>query len=278
MIKLACCIPGGSLMPEGVAEVPKSPAENIIEKCRYVLSLGYDFTECGGGMLAGLNEEELKLLADENKRESLRIAAVNSLFPGRWRLSDPRVDKTEYLEYAEKLFSVMELLGVPYAVFGSGSARTIPDDVDFDDGADELYGFLLSLAEKAKKHGITLLIEPLRSTESNIFTTVEECGHFVREVDRDNIKLLFDSFHMAEEKSSVKCVRGNFDIVRHCHISESPKRTIPGSTDSADLEYNKAFINELKNGGYNGVLSVESSFSDFYTDAAKALDYLKKLI
>ena len=91
------------------------------------------------------NEEELKLLADENKRESLRIAAVNSLFPGRWRLSDPRVDKTEYLEYAEKLFSVMELLGVPYAVFGSGSARTIPDDVDFDDGADELYGFLLSL-------------------------------------------------------------------------------------------------------------------------------------
>ena len=98
MIKLACCIPGGSLMPEGVAEVPKSPAENIIEKCRYVLSLGYDFTECGGGMLAGLNEEELKLLADENKRESLRIAAVNSLFPGRWRLvRSARVDKTEYL-------------------------------------------------------------------------------------------------------------------------------------------------------------------------------------
>ena len=80
MINLACCIPGGSLMPEGVAEVPKSPAENIIEKCRYVLSLGYDFTECGGGMLAGLNEEELKLLADENKRESLRIAAVTAYF------------------------------------------------------------------------------------------------------------------------------------------------------------------------------------------------------
>ncbi len=54
--------------------------------------------------------------------------------------------------------------------------------------------------------------------------------------------------------------------------------SIPGSPDSADLEYNKAFINELKNGGYDRVLSVESSFFDFYTDAAKALDYLKKLI
>ena len=56
MIKISCCIPGGSLMPEGVAGVPEGPVGQIVSKCRYLLSVGYDCTECAGGMLAGLWE------------------------------------------------------------------------------------------------------------------------------------------------------------------------------------------------------------------------------
>ena len=77
MIKLSCCIPGGSLMPEGVAGVPDSPARQIVDKCRYLLSLGYDCTECAGGMLADLTDEEAAWLVAENDRESLRLVAVN---------------------------------------------------------------------------------------------------------------------------------------------------------------------------------------------------------
>ncbi len=280
MIKLACCIPGGSLMPEGVAEIPKSPAENIIDKCRYLLSIGYDCTECGAWMLLGLSETELEFIRKENDRESLRIVAVNSLYPGDWKLAGPLTDKTEYLDYSERLFTILESLDIHYAVLGSGAARSIPvnDGMEYDDGVDELYGFILSLAHKAQAHGVTVLIEPLRKRESNIFNTVEETGDFVRSADCGGIKLLFDSFHMAEEKSDVKCVRGYFDIVKHCHISESPKRSIPGAADSNDLDYNKKFIGELKNGGYDGVLSVESGFSDFMKDADSALKYLKSLI
>ncbi len=280
MIKLACCIPGGSLMPEGVAEIPKSPAENIIDKCRYLLSIGYDCTECGAGMLLGLSDSELEFIQNENSKRSLNIVAVNSLFPGDWKLSDPKVDKSEYLAYAERLFAILESLDIHYAVFGSGRARSIPEnnETDFEDGVDELYGFILSLANRAQAHGVVILIEPLRKKESNIFNTVDETGEFVRKADCGGVKLLFDSFHMAEEKSDVKCVRGYFDIVKHCHISESPKRTIPGASDSADLNYNKEFIKELKDGGYDGVLSVESGFTDFMTEADSALKYMKSLI
>ncbi len=56
MIKISCCIPGGSLMPEGVAGVPEGPVGQIVSKCRYLLSVGYDCTECAGGMVAGLSD------------------------------------------------------------------------------------------------------------------------------------------------------------------------------------------------------------------------------
>lgn len=278
MIKLACCIPGGSLMPEGVAEVPLSPAQNIIDKCRFLLSIGYENCECGGGMLSALSDEDVDALVAENDRSSLKIVAVNSLFPGKWKLSDPRIDKSEYYTYAERLFSIMEKLNVSYAVFGSGAARSIPSDVEYTDGMAELTLFIKNIAESAQKHGVTLLIEPLRSTESNVFTNVRDSGIFVHELNLAGVKLLFDSFHMAEEGSAVTDVRENFDIVRHCHISEAPKRTIPGSSDSGDLEYNKEFIAELKKGGYDGVLSVESGYNDFMTDAKTALEYLKAIV
>ena len=44
MIRIGCCIPGGSLMPEGVQSVPETPVRQIVAKCRYLLGIGYD---CG---------------------------------------------------------------------------------------------------------------------------------------------------------------------------------------------------------------------------------------
>ncbi|MGN1409264.1 MAG: DUF6807 family protein [Eubacteriales bacterium] len=277
MIKFACCIPGGSLMPEGIAAVPKSPAEEIVEKCRYLLNIGYDFTECAGGMLAGLDDDGVELLTCENNRNPLKIVSVNSLFPSSWRLSDPDSDKTEYINRAVRIFSIMNKLGVRYAVFGSGAARSIPVGVEREAGYAALVGFIRKIAAEAEKYGVTILIEPLRSSESNIFTTVKESGEFVRALGLGNVKLLFDSFHMAQEGSDVKCVRDYFDIVKHCHIAESPKRSIPGSSDSADLSYNKNFARELISGGYDGCVSVECGYSDFRKDAVSALAYLKEI-
>ena len=78
MIQFSCCIPGGSLMPEGVREVPDSPAGQIVEKCRYLLSVGFNKTECAGGMLADLTPEDADWLVEENAKSSLELVAVNA--------------------------------------------------------------------------------------------------------------------------------------------------------------------------------------------------------
>ena len=263
-------------MPEGVASVPQSPAEQIVTKCRYLLSLGYDTTECAGGMLAHLSDEDRAYLVRENRESSLRLTAVNSLFPGDWKLADPAQDKTPYLAHAAKIFDIMHELGIPYAVFGSGAARSLLADNEEESRAS-LFDFMRSLADEAGKRGITLLIEPLRRHESNIFVTVPESGDAIHALGHPNICLLYDAFHMAEEGTDLSCVKTYVPLLRHCHIAESPKRSYPGCEDSGDLTYNRRFAKELLDAGYDGAVSVECGFGDFQKDSAAALTYLKEI-
>ena len=275
MIQFSCCIPGGSLMPEGVKEVPDSPAGQIVEKCRWLLSVGYDRTECAGGMLADLTPEDLDYLVEENRRSPLGLVAVNSLFPGNYRLADPHADHTPYYERAVKLFTIMQKLGIPYAVFGSGAARSLRQNRI--DGYRTLSVYLNEIARAAADRGVTIVIEPLRRAETDVFVTVPETGESVRAMDDEHIRLLYDAFHMAEEGTDLSSVRDYIDLVRHCHIAEAPKRSAPGSDDSADLSYNRRFAAELIKGGYRGAVSIECGFRDFKAEAVSSLAYLKEI-
>lgn len=277
MIRFSCCIPGGSLMPEGVASVPDSPAEQIVLKCRYLLDCGYDCTECAGGMMTGLKEEEIAYLVEENKKSSLKLIAVNSLFPWQWRLADPDADRDAYVAHIVKLFDTMQALGVKYAVFGSGAARSIRHEIGEEKSREALYDFLRVMAAEAVKRGLVIVIEPLRKAETNVFNTVVESAAVVRELNEPGIRLLYDVFHMAEEGSSLDCIVPNLDLTGHCHIAEAPNRSYPGCSDSSDPEYNRTFAKELIRGGYNGAVSVECGFKDFKAEAKIALDYLREI-
>lgn len=278
MIRLGCTIPGGSFMPEGVAEVPDSPDILIREKCRAVLDTGFDFTECGGGMLTSLDERQLERLLCENAKSSMKILAVNSLFPSSFRLSSPNGDMDSYISYAIRLFDIMHELSAKYAVLGSGAARSIDiTECTFERGFECLTEFIGRLGTEAEKRGITVVIEPLRRTETNIFITVPETGDYVRSLNNAGVRLLYDAFHMAEEKTDVSCVCDYADILCHCHIAESPKRSRPGCADSADLSYNRNFARELIRSGYSGGVSVECGFSDFASDIKASYKYLLEI-
>lgn len=278
MIKFGCAIPGGSFMPEGVTEIPDSPDIQLCEKCRAVLNAGYDFTECGGGMLMGLDDRQRENLFAENEKSPLKILAVNSLFPAEFRLADPLGDTEGYVAYATRLFDIMQNLGAKYAVLGSGAARTIrADTYDYSDGLKNLTKFITEIGKAAEVRGVTVVIEPLRKTETNIFVNVPETGEYVRALSQSGVKLLYDAFHMAEEGTDVSCVCEYADLLRHCHIAESPKRSRPGAPDSADLSYNQSFARELLRSGYSGGVSVECGFTDFVSEIKAAHEYLLEI-
>ncbi len=279
MITFGCTVPGGSFMPEGVNGVPQSPEKQLIDNCRSALDAGYDFTECGGSMLMSLDEDQIRTLIRADAVDPLGLLAVNSLFPAAFRLSQAEAPVETYVDYAVCLFDRMAALGARYAVLGSGAARTLSaaSEAERARAMSTLTAFIERIGREADVRGITVVIEPLRRRETDVFHTVPETGDFVRRLNAPGVGLLCDAFHMAEEGSDPACIVPYMDLIRHCHIAEAPNRTPPGSPDSGDLEYNRLFARNLLCAGYAGGVSVECGYRDFREDIRVALAHLKTL-
>ena len=277
MIKLGCCVPGGSFMPEGVADVPQSAAEQLAAKCRYILDCGFDFTECGGLMLATMSDEELDWLEAENKKQSLGLRAVNSIFSPQYKLADPGENRDAIAAYVKRLIDVLSRFGIRYAVFGSGAARSIPEEMDREDGLNNLRAFMTSFADYGEQKGVTLVIEPLRARETNVFRTVPESDMEVKKLNRAGVRMLADAFHMAEEGTPPEAVEDCEERLLHCHMAEAPDRTCPGQPTTGDITFNQRFAASLIRMGYDGGVSAECSYPDFRKNVPEILDYMRKL-
>ena len=277
MVKLGCCIPGGSFMPEGVAEVPQSAAEQLAAKCRYVLECGFDYTECGGMMLAGMSDEELDWLDAENKKNPLGLLAVNSIFSPQYKLADPGDNWDAIVAYVKRLIDVLSRFGIQYAVFGSGAARSIPETVDEATGYANLRKLMNTFADYGEQKGVTLVIEPLRARETNVYRTVPVSDEEVKVLNRPGVKLLADAFHMAEEGTPAEAVENCGGRILHCHMAEAPDRTCPGQPTTGDINFNKRFAASLIKSGYTGGVSAECGYTDFKKNVPEILAYMREL-
>lgn len=264
-------------MPEGVAEIPTSAAEQLAAKCRYVMDCGFDYTECGGMMLAGLTDAELDWLEAEDKKQSLGLYAVNSLFAPNHKLADPGENLDAITAYVKRLIDVLSRFGIRYAVFGSGAARSIPEGMDMETGLANLRRFMNYFADYGEQKGVTLVIEPLRARETNVYRTVPVSDAEVRLLNRPGIRLLADAFHMAEENTEPEAVENCGGRLLHCHMAEAPDRTCPGQPTTGDITFNQRFAASLIRAGYTGGVSAECSFRDFGKNVPEILAYMRKL-
>ena len=84
------------------------------------------------------------------------------------------------------------------------------------------------LSELAKPYQITLNLEVLNRFENPILNTAEEGVQFVTEVDRDNVKVMLDTFHMNIEETSISAaIRTAGNLLGHFHTGEC-NRMVPG--------------------------------------------------
>lgn len=277
MVKFGCCIPGKPFTPPNAKITSDSVVEQIIAKCRYLLSCGFDFTEYTAVGIANLSEEEFAQLAVENQKESLRIRAVNSLFPSTFTLSNPDDQWEEINDYMHKVIDRLAQLKIQYAVFGSGGARRIPESMDRQTGLQNLRRVMNAFADYAEPKGVTMVIEPLRQKESNVFNLVPECDQEVRLLNRPGVRLLADSFHMLCEGSPAEDVENCSDTLRHCHIAEGFERLLPGFFNTGDPNYNKHFADALNCINYSDGVSIECTQPDYILEVGKSLEYLRSI-
>jgi sugar phosphate isomerase/epimerase len=244
-----------------------------LDKAQEIQDAGYDYIEMGVATVKPEQADaEFEPVRDQLAELDIKPEAWNCLLPGDLKVTGPEVDGYRIERYLRTAFRRIEELGGEIVVFGSGKARSVPDDFPVDEARTQIVQFLTTAGQVAGIHGITIAIEPLNSKESNILNSVTEAVEIANAVGHPFVKVLADLYHMDEDSEPLEdIIRAGDDLV-HVHTADSG-RLYPGSGSYPHAE----FFRLLKSIGYDERMSVECSFKDFSTECRKALDFLRKM-
>lgn len=209
----------------------------------------------------GATEEELATVASAPAPP----LAANVLLPPELVLLGPQADPARLDAYLDTALHRLTGLDVRTLVFGSGRARAIPPGTSRERGLAELERFLREAGRRAGEAGITFVLEPLRSAETNVWTSVGEAAAFLRARAIPGVRLLADLYHMREEGEPMGVLAEAGGLLAHVHVA-GPERRPP----RADPELH-AFFAALREAGYSGDCSIECRWEDFAAEVGPAV-------
>lgn len=272
-MKFGCC---GNL-------VAKGPDKTGIEIVERIAAYGYDYIELPLAEMMDLSDEEFEELRQRVKASGISCRACNNLFPARLRLTGPEADMEAISDYAGRAMSRAERLGVDTVVFGSGTAKNVPEGFPYEAAYRQVAQITRMLAPLGEKHGITIVIEPIRKPECNIINTFAEGVALAREIGHPYIRVLADYYHMAWEKETLDALRlYGGEYLRHVHFANPNLGSAEGLREgrvyprsASEWEYQE-FIHVLKGIGYDGRISIEAGARDFDSQAKDAIRFMRE--
>jgi sugar phosphate isomerase/epimerase len=165
----------------------------------------------------------------------------------------PKADHPRVLAYAQTAFARLRLLGGEYVVFGSNSARHIPEGWSKAQADEQFIALLRAMAPLAQRHGITIGVEMQQRTECNYLNFIEEVVNVVAPVNHPNIRVLADLFHMRVMGDTPAQLEKATPWVGVVELAERAQRTLPGVAGDDFRPYFAA----LARGGYRGLVDIE---------------------
>jgi D-psicose/D-tagatose/L-ribulose 3-epimerase len=188
------------------------------------------------------------------------------LFPGDLALSDPRVPLDAVWRYLDEVLPLVASVADPGAriVFGSGTARRIPDDVDPQAGAARFAEALRGVRDRAAAHDLVIALEPLNTGETNLIATVAEAVGFLDRHGIDGVLVVADLFHITASGEPLADVGAHIARIGHVHLADTDRRFI-GSGTAAWRE----LLDVLDAAGYAGRMSLECSWGHDYADEVR---------
>lgn len=237
---------------------------------------GYDYIESALQVVASLSEEDFNTYVDTMNAADMKCLAMCGFFPGTLKLVGDEADFEKIKSYIEFSLSRASKLGAETVVFGSGTARTIPEGADAQKCTNQLVEAIKYAGNTAANYGITIVIEPLNANETNMATTVPEAVKFVKMVNLPNVKTMVDFHHfhiMNEDYSELFEAK---EYLAHMHIARSTAdRGVPCL--ESDREYLKEVFDIINKLGYNGTLTIEAIYKDFPTEMENAIKLFKEI-
>jgi len=223
------------------------------------------------------SDSQFAAMAAKAKAAALPVRGCNSFMRDPSLICvGPRADHPRVLAYAETAFRRLGALGGSYIVFGSNTARRIPDGWTKAQADEQFVALLRAMAPLAKRHGITVGVEMQRADECNYLNHIEEVVSVVEPVNHPNIRVLADLYHMRVMGDTPEQLAAAMPWVGVVELAERARRTLPG-VDGDDFV---PYFSVLARRGYRGLVDIEgdgtpeqlrAAFTTVITQAAQAL-------
>ncbi|UOQ44180.1 sugar phosphate isomerase/epimerase [Halobacillus salinarum] len=234
-----------------------------------VREAGFDFLECTVVSLMPEKEEEFESILRAYEESVLPVEVCNIFLPGSLKIVGESVDESAIQRYLEKAMPRVKQIGADTIVFGSGAARSLPENFSYEKGEEQIIRFLNTAADYAESLGLTIVIEPLNEKESNIMNTIPEAVGMAEKINRNSIQVLADFYHMEEEREALEHLVTYKNYIKHVHVADTNRRA-PGT---GKYPYNK-FISCLDWSNYEGRISVECKWGEFEQEVKAAGEFL----
>jgi sugar phosphate isomerase/epimerase len=258
----------------------------LADVCRQVRQLGYAGFEIAPFTLAGdpaaISAAQRAEVRKTMAGEGLEFAGLHWLLtapPGLHIATNDAAVRAPSWNYVTRLIDLCADLATPGApqrpvvVFGSPKQRT---SVAGSSPAEAVKFFIEGMAQAAphaESRDVTLLVEALSPSQTDVVTSLAEAVAIVRQIASPAVQTMFDVHNaVAETEPHTVLIERFFPHIRHVHVNEMDGRE-PGMGDYDFL----ILLRKLAEMNYTGWVSLEAfDFSREPRDvAARAIQTLK---
>jgi len=233
---------------------------------KHVADLGFDVLEICIEDPTRVNAPTVRQAAEE---AGVGISVCGAFGPDRDLSHEDPESRRVGVDYLKFCIDLAAEVGAPNVIgpmySAVGKTRLLPED-EREQQRRWATESLREAGEYAGERGVGLAIEPLNRFETDLVNTVEQGLDLCERINRDNVGLLLDTFHMnIEEKHIPDAIRAADSRVRHFHACENDR----GAPGSGHVEWDEV-LSALGDIGFDGMVVIES-FTPEIQEIARAV-------
>lgn len=228
-----------------------------LDQTPYAEKIGLEYVELPVDRLMRYDDFRFEAFKKEVLASPLPCVACNTFVDPSIKLTGKEYNQNTFENYITKALSRIASIGAKKVVFGSAKARNIPSYLSAEEGRAQVIERIKFIAAAAERHGIEVQIEHLNRTESNCINTFEESAAIAKQLNRPNVKSIFDYYHFAVSGENEDLIRQNQEWIGHMHFACTTERRMPDLDEAKKL---KPVLEMLRDCSYNDTFSIEAYF------------------
>jgi sugar phosphate isomerase/epimerase len=176
----------------------------------------------------------------------LQLAGLHHLLesaPALHATTNDATTRRKTWDYLRRMLDLCADIGdSSFVILGSGAQRATVPGVTVAEATVRLRDGLIELASAAQIRNVTVVLEPLPASVTNVVNTLEQAAAIVRRINVPSVRTMFNTRAGAEETLPVSnLIRATAPLIRYVHAA-------PG----ADL---RPVLQALKDAAYAGWIS-----------------------